>query len=139
MVVMTVAFASRAGPKRAARVRNAPIDLSQNINADFRNWDSNHDSQLDLKELNGAIERPTVMGVDAAIAVAFRRKLNADIKADEDVGSLTAAQVAAAGNEAQFQRQVKSVETHIGKVSRALFLPTDPNLVTFHQGPVGDC
>jgi hypothetical protein len=139
LIAMTVGLASEAAPRRAAAARRAPIDISQNIQIDFQNWDSNHDGRLDLKELNAAIEKPAVTGLDAAIAVAFRRQLNADIKRDEEVQSLTAAEAAAAANEVPFQRQVKSIEAHIHKVSRVLFLPTDPNLYTFHQGPVGDC
>jgi hypothetical protein len=139
LIIFAASSTCKAAPRRAAAARKAPIDISQNIQADFQNWDSNHDGQLDLRELNAAIERPAVTGLDAAIAVAFRRKLNADIKQDEDVGGLTAAQAAAAANEIPFQRQVKAIEAHIHKVSRVLFLPTDPNLYTFHQGPVGDC
>jgi Calpain family cysteine protease len=139
LLLMFTGLTSQAAPRRAAAARKAPIDISQNIQNDFQNWDSNHDGQLDLRELNAAIEKPTVVGVDAAIAVAFRRRLNADIKRDEEVGSLTAAEAAVAANEVPFQRQVKSIEAHIHKVSRLLFLPTDPNLYTFHQGPVGDC
>ena len=138
ILLIATTITSDAAPRRAA-ARKAPIEIGQNIQADFQNWDSNHDGQLDLKELNAAIENPAITGLDAAIAVGFRRKLNADIKQDEDVGGLSGAQAAAAANEVPFQRQVKSIEAHIHKVSRVLFLPTDPNLFTFHQGPVGDC
>jgi hypothetical protein len=45
----------------------------------------------------------------------------------------------ALADEAVVQREVARIRHHLPTINRALFLPGDPNLLTFHQGGLGDC
>ena len=57
---------------------------------------------------------------------------------DESVG-FTRVQLLAQADERPAQREFSRDTKRIGTINHALFLPGDPNLMTFHQGRVGDC
>lgn len=103
----------------------------------FAQWDANHDGKLDLKELNAVIDNPQTRGNESAIAVYFHRRLQVD---DEDkANGLTLAETMTLADDPAIQKNISGKAWHIEKINHALFAPDDPNLLTFHQGGIGDC
>jgi len=109
----------------------------QLFTADFSEWDRNHDGTLDLKELNAAIENPQVRDTDAAVAVYFHRRLQTD--EEEKTNGLTLADAMALADDPAIQKNISAKAWHIESINHTLFAPGDPNLLTFHQGGIGDC
>ena len=52
---------------------------------------------------------------------------------------LVARGAAGAGRDRAFERSVEATVKQLETIDRDLFLPTDPDLSTFHQGRLGDC
>jgi hypothetical protein len=125
----------KSKPKIDPAQKNAEFEqLFTNV---FTAWDANHDSKLDVKELNAIIENPQIHGGDSAIAVYFHRHL---IKADSDeAGTLTLADVTGMADDPKIQKNISSKAKHIETIDHTLFAPGDPNLLTVHQGGIGDC
>lgn len=140
--VSSLAAQRRAAPKPTPRPTG---ELRALFESNFTQWDRNQDGLLDTRELNALIESPQVRGTEAAAAFILRKRIIAAHKDDDESQAenedrnLTRAQVMALGDDVATQREVKRTTAHIQKISRELFLPTDPNLATFHQGRVGDC
>jgi hypothetical protein len=103
----------------------------------FAEHDQNHDGKLDLIELKTAIENPQLHGLQSAIAVVFRRRLQGTN--DDQPDSLTQDQIRSLAVDRAVQKLVLARAARIAAMSRALFLPGDPNLSSFHQGGIGDC
>jgi hypothetical protein len=116
----------------------ADEELRQLIQADFPLWDNNHDGLLSSQEINALIENPQVAGDEAAALVVNRKSFSQDGDENES-GGLTQAQLLALADEKPVQREFSRNKRLIGTVNRSLFLVGDPNLLTFHQGRVGDC
>ncbi len=106
----------------------------------FNQWDINHDGALDLTEIDTAINDPSVQGNESAIAVVFRRHLLRDQRdKTNEINELSLAEVLSLADDPQVQRAISGDARHIQSINHSLFLPEDPNLVSFHQGSMGDC
>jgi len=103
----------------------------------FTQWDRNNDGKLDLKEINAAVEDPSVRETDAAVAVVLRRHVRLDDETETD--GLTLQQALSLAGDPQIQKAVSGDAAHIHAINHSLFLPDDPNLFGFHQGGMGDC
>jgi len=128
-----------AKPKPKPQIDQAQKDAGfrQLFATVFAEWDRNHDGKLDLKELNAVIENPQIRGDESAIAVYFHRRLQTD---DEGkTNGLTLAEVLALADEPAVQKNISGKAWHIEAINHSLFVPGDPNLLTFHQGGIGDC
>jgi hypothetical protein len=127
-----------AAPKRAAARAMAGQELRQLCEANFQRWDRNHDGTLGRDELNALIESPGVRGDEAAAVVVIRQHFAP--KGDKsDFRGLSRVQLLAFAEEREAARSFAKTRNRIRSINRALFLAGDPNLVTFHQGGVGDC
>jgi hypothetical protein len=117
-------------------VRTA-VALSKLIETRFPRWDSNHDGSLDVQEVNAQIESVSVRGPEAALMVAIFRQLLGGGKGDHS--SVTRQELLQAAGDAKFAKAVQNLSRKVTTLDRRLFLDGDPNLVSFHQGRVGDC
>jgi hypothetical protein len=132
----------QAGPKVKAPVNPEHQELKdegfrQLFSSVFTRWDRDQDGQLDLKELNTAIEDPQLHGNEAAIVAVLRRHIPSEESNEPRI--LTRAQALALAGDPQVQQAVLRNAWHIQAINHSLFLPEDPNLETFHQGGMGDC
>jgi hypothetical protein len=124
-------------PKAAVNQEQKSEGFRQLFAAVFSRWDRNQDGKLDLKEINTVIEDPQVHGNESAVAAVLRRRLQPDEV--DGTKSLTLAQVLALAGDPQLQGIVTRHARHIQTINHSLFLSSDPNLATFHQGGMGDC
>ena len=131
-----------AGPTSTLRAAYSDaqikMELLQTLSAGFAQWDRNHDGALDGREINALIENPQVRGNAAAAIVMIRNNLlfggenMQNQKLPRDV-------VLALASDRFARFEFSRTRDRIQSGSRALFLPNDPNLFTFHQGRMGDC
>jgi len=135
--VFTAQAGSKAKPAINQELKNEGFThLFETV---FTSWDKNHDGKLDLWELNVVIENPQIHGNESAIAAVLRRRLQPDEADEGGHKSLSREQVMAMADDPQIQKVITRHAWHIQAINHALFLTTDPNLETFHQGGMGDC
>jgi hypothetical protein len=129
-----------AGPERvsgAANQEQKDAEFRRLFASFFPRWDRNHDGLLDLREFNSVIEDASVHGIEAVAAAVLRRHLPA---ADGgETNGLTLESMLALASDQQTQRTISQKALHLQTINHSLFLPGDPNLLTFHQGRMGDC
>jgi hypothetical protein len=133
------AILCEAAPKKSAaeREKNA-AELRQLFQTCFPRWDRDRDKILSLGEINALIENPQVRGDEAAAVVAIRRSLVPKGEEDSFQG-LSATQLFDAAGNPEVVKPFSQLRQQIRSINRALFLPGDPNLASFHQGRLGDC
>jgi hypothetical protein len=129
--------AAKPKPKPQANQAQRDAGFRELFATVFSEWDRNHDGTLDLKELNAVIEDPQIRGNDSAIAVYFHRRLQTDD--EERTNGLTLADVLSLADDPAIQKNISGKAWHIEMINHSLFAPGDPNLLTFHQGGIGDC
>jgi len=130
-------FAAKPKPKPQINQAQKDAGFRQLFTSVFSEWDRNHDGTLDLKELNAVIENPQIHGNDSAIAVYFHRRLQTDD--EEKTNGLALADVLSLADDPAIQKNISGKAWHIEAINHSLFAPGDPNLLTFHQGGIGDC
>ncbi len=131
-----------AFPGGGALAQKTPSDskpleaaLAQLVEKHFAQWDRNHDERLDVAEIDHLIENHTVHGHQAALIVRLRRHM------DEmgDHPEISHKELLKLIEGRGFSKSVEEGYQHLKTIDRELFLPTDPDLVTFNQGRIGDC
>ena len=128
-------FPRRRSPKRGGNAAGQAAAIAQVIEKNFDRWDHNHNGSLELQEVDRQVENHNVHGRQAAVIYQLRRRLaGKDAQpriAREDLLKLA--------KDRGFQKAVESSLKQLETIDRDLFLPTDPDLSTFHQGRLGDC
>lgn len=139
LMVMLIGYptADAAAQKKAAARTNDTSSLIEFVEVQFPQWDSNHDGILDMQEINRQIENQSVHGLEAAVIVVTFRQLLESGKSDRS--SLTRQELLTSAGDSKFQKAVQGAFRKLETLDRHLFLGTDPNLLSFHQGRVGDC
>jgi hypothetical protein len=127
---------ANAQNKAAIRTNNAS-SIAGFIEAQFPQWNGNHDGILDLQAINKQIENQSVRGLEAAVIVTIFRQIFESGKSDRS--SVTRQELLASAADSEFQKAVHGASRKLETLDRHLFLATDPNLLSFHQGRVGDC
>jgi hypothetical protein len=122
---------------KAAIRRNEASSLIELIEVRFPQWDSDHGGILDMQEVNRQIENQSVRGLEAAVMVVIFRQIFESGKSDRS--SVTRQELLASAADSEFQKAVQGASRKLETLDRHLFLATDPNLLSFHQGRVGDC
>ena len=121
-----------------AQKKNAPpkqAPLSQFIDKHFAHWDRNHDDVLDIAEVNRSVEDHNVFGREAAVVFRIRERMTGKGKPSH----LSHQQVLALAQDRAFEKAVDATTRQLATIDRELFLASDPDLSTFHQGRLGDC
>ncbi len=121
--------------KRAETQQEKEAALTQLIEKHFDQWDRNHDGNLELAEVDRQVENHNVQGRQAAVISLLRRRLGAKDSQPRISHNELLKLAKNPAFEKSFEATVKQLET----IDRELFLPTDPDLSTFHQGRLGDC
>jgi hypothetical protein len=101
----------------------------------FTQWDHNHNGILELEEVDREVENHSVRGREAAVMVCLRRHL----ASKDNQPRLSREELLALFRDRAFEKSVEAAAKKLETIDRALFLPTDPDLATFHQGRLGDC
>ncbi|HWB00385.1 MAG TPA: hypothetical protein VG713_17950, partial [Pirellulales bacterium] len=108
----------------------------------FQVWDTDHDGELSVHEIELAVANPKVTGKPAATAATLRRA----IRADHDLKSVTFKQVVDA-----VEHKSKMLDAfdmadfyhdscqRIATTNRALFVSDRPHAEKLSQGRLGDC
>ena len=109
--------------------------LSQFIDKHFDRWDRNKDGALDLEEVDRKVEDHNVQGREAAVIFQIRRHLTAK----GNPPRISRQQLLTLAQDKAFEKSVDATVKRLQTIDRELFLPTDPELSTFHQGRLGDC
>jgi len=109
--------------------------LSQFIDRRFARWDANHDGLLDLAEVDRKVEDHSVAGREAAVIFHIRQH----VTAKGNPSRLSREQLLSLAQDRGFQKSVEATVKQLATIDRELFLPTDPDLSTFHQGRLADC
>ena len=109
--------------------------LNQFIDEHFARWDRNHDGVLDLDEVDRKVEDHSVRGREAAVIFRIRQHLTA--KGNQP--RLSRQELLSLAKDRAFDKSVEATVKQLKTIDRELFLPTDPDLSTFHQGRLGDC
>jgi hypothetical protein len=125
-----------SGTAWAQKKANPPQeDLGHFMDGHFAGWDHNHDGFIDLAEVDRKIEDHSVLAREAAVIVRLRQQLTAKGKPSR----LSRQQVLALAKDKGFQKSADGIAKRLETIDRDLFLPSDPDLSTFHQGGLGDC
>ena len=109
--------------------------LNQFIDKHFARWDRNHDGVLELDEVDRKVEDHSVRGREAAVIFRIRQHLTA--KGNQP--RLSRQELLSLAKDRAFEKSVEATVKQLETIDRELFLPTDPDLSTFHQGRLGDC
>ena len=109
--------------------------LFQLVDKRFAHWDHNHNGILELDEVDRVIESRSVRGREAAVIVCIRRHLTSKGKEPR----LSREELLALFRDRAFVKSAEATVKQLETINRDLFLPTDPDLSTFHQGRLGDC
>jgi hypothetical protein len=139
LIVMFIEYPTadaNAQNKAAIRTNNAS-SIAAFIEAQFPQWNGNHDEILDLQAINKQIENQSVRGLEAAVIVTIFRQIFESGKSDRS--SVTRQELFASAADSEFQKAVHGASRKLETLDRHLFLAADPNLLSFHQGRVGDC
>ena len=135
MLVLLLALGSGAA---LAQKKNAPpkqVPLSQFIDKHFAHWDRNHDDVLDIAEVDRSVEDHNVFGREAAVIFRIRERMTGKGKPSH----LSHQQVLALAQDRAFEKAVDATAKQLETIDRELFLASEPDLSTFHQGRLGDC
>ena len=111
------------------------MPLDQFIDSRFDRWDRNKDGALDVEEVDRKVEDHNVQGREAAVIFQIRRHLTA--KGNQP--RISREQLLTFAKDKAFAKSVDTTVKRLQTIDRDLFLPTDPELTTFHQGRLGDC
>lgn len=119
--------------KKKAPPKQAP--LSQFIDKHFAHWDRNHDDVLDITEVDRSVEDHKVVGREAAVIFRIRERMMDKGKP----APLSHKKVLALAQDRAFEKAVDATAKKLETIDRELFLASDPDLSTFHQGRLCDC
>ena len=117
---------------------NAPQEkeaLSEFVEKHFDRWDRNHDGMLVLDEVERKVEDHSVHGREAAVVFRIRQHLTAK----DHQPRLSRQELLTLADDHSFEKSVEATVKQLETIDRELFLPTDPDLSSFHQGRLGDC
>lgn len=138
----------------------APADdptLAQVVREHFDAWDTNHDNELSPAEIDARTTDPSIRAEAAAavatLKLAMRRKtdpMKALAKSDleqalpETPAPRGGGEAGPADNEpprtaADLQRRYRASLRRIRTIQAQVFTDDQPDLASFHQGPLGDC
>ena len=135
-IVSQTALAQTTPTKaKASNSKQSHEPLSAIVEKHFARWDRDHNSVLDLVEVDHVIEDRSVHGRLAALVVSLRYHMT---KKDHQP-NLSHQQLLKLVDEHDFVKTVDQTLKKLNTIDRELFLPTDPNLATFHQGRLNDC
>ncbi|WP_010581609.1 C2 family cysteine protease [Schlesneria paludicola] len=109
--------------------------LHQFVENHFAHWDRDHNHVLDVTEVDHVIEDHAVHGRQAALIVSLRYHMTAH----GHRATLSHKELLKLVEQHDFVNTVEHTVKHLQTIDRQLFLPTDPELATFHQGRLNDC
>ena len=109
--------------------------LIQLVDKRFTRWDHNRNGTLEIDEVHRQIENRAVRGREAAVVVCIRRHL----ASKDNQPRLSLEKLLALCRDRAFEKSVEATAKQLETIDRDLFLPTDRDLSTFHQGRLGDC
>ncbi len=135
LVLLSASTSSLALAQKPASAPKQQEPLSQFVDKHFDRWDRNKDGTLDLEEVDRKVEDHNVRGREAAVIFQIRRQLTAKGKPPR----LAREQLLTLAEDKAFGKSVDATVKRLQTIDRELFLPTDPELSTFHQGRLGDC
>lgn len=118
----------------------------QIVRHDFPSWDFNHDGQIDVDEVDAAVQVPAIKGADAAALSAIKVFLRGEAKKDDGIESFTLDDLCptdASGQKTKVGKSLVSLFTgyckKISKESPTLFADGKPHIESIRQGRTGDC
>ncbi len=107
----------------------------------FDRWCHNSSGLLRLQEVDAVIANPQARGNEAAAAVLLHRRLSAPARGGTN--GISAEELQALASDPESRRRFFQLRNHIWYVNRTagrtLFMPKDPNFLSFHQGRMEDC
>ena len=124
-----------AAPKPVETQQEKEASLVQLVDKRFTHWDRNHNGIFEIDEVDREIENRAVRGREAAVIVCIRRHLASKDKQPR----LSREELLTLCRDRAFEKSVAATDKQLQTIDRELFLPTDPDLSTFHQGRLGDC
>jgi hypothetical protein len=137
ILALLLAICSRgiAASKPVETQQEKGASLIQLVDKRFTHWDHNHNGILEIDEVDREIENRSVRGREAAVIVCIRRHL----ASKDHQPNLSREELLALIRDRAFENSVEAIVKKLETIDRDLFLPTDPDLSTFHQGRLGDC
>ncbi len=135
VVLLTLGSRGVADPKPDETRQEQEIPLTQLIEQRFTHWDRNHNGILELEEVDREVESPSVRGREAAVIFCIRRHLTAK----DSEPRISHDDLLKLADDRSFVKSVAAALKKLETIDRDPFLPTDPDLSTFHQGRIGDC
>jgi hypothetical protein len=152
-------------PAQQSAAETEARELGDFFKTCFAQWHRGQGGVLSLEEVNSVIENPQARGNEAAAAVLIRWTMNG--RPRDGVGGMSIEQLLAArvqppqpeerdraggmsleqlqelAADPRARRRFFQIRNHIWNVNRTvnrtLFLPRDPNFLSFHQGKMQDC
>ncbi len=124
-----------AAAKPGETQQEKEASLIQLVDKRFTHWDHNHNGILELDEVDREVENHSVRGREAAVIVCIHRRL----ASKDNQPRLSREELLALIRDRTFEKSVEATVKQLETIERDLFLPTDPDLSTFHQGRLGDC
>ncbi len=122
----------------AALLEEATVDYLRIIKQNFADWDHDHNSHLDIKDLDRMVENPHIAGAEAAAVVFVRNQLST--KADDGKPTkITLEKLIRLSADHKAMLAFADLCAHITATTHTVFLPNDPSLELFNQGHEGDC
>ena len=134
--LLAAVLAAQVSAALAAEAKQA--GLPQFIEANFPLWNANHDGVLRREEIDRLMGNRSIQGREAAVLVTIYRQMKKDDDGGENA-QRTKAEVLALAGDRDFQKAVDAATKKLDSLDRRLFAPGDPDLLSFHQGHVGDC
>jgi hypothetical protein len=135
LLVLLLASGSRAAWAQKKADTQAKVPFDQFVEKHFDRWDHNHDGVLTLDEVDHKVEDHSVVGREAAAIFRIRERMTAK----GNPPHLSQQQLLSLAKNRGFEKSVEATTKQLETINRELFLPTDPDLSTFHQGRLGDC
>lgn len=135
LALLSASAASLALAQKPAATTKQQEPLSQFVDKHFARWDRNGDGTLDLEEVDRKVEDHNVQGREAAVIYQIRRHLTAK----GNPPHISRQQLLTLTQDKAFEKSVDATVKRLQTIDRELFLPSDPELSTFHQGRLGDC
>lgn len=138
-----------AGSAMAATSDNGLSDDArfwQIVRQDFAAWDYNHDGQIDVDEVDAAVQLPSIKGANAAALSAIKVFLRGEAKKDGGIESFNLEALCPTDESGKETKVGKSLVglfsgycKKIAKESPLLFADGKPHIESIHQGRTGDC
>lgn len=113
-------------------------NLRQVLTESFPRWDRNRDGILDGSEINAMVGNPVTRGNESAAIVLLWHRYCPDEDQRTNL-KLPKSMVLSLGDNPDAQHEFASNLRRLKTLRREIFLGSDPNLGTFHQGTMGDC